>query len=54
MVCRMLGFGSTIGHVYNGSMDFRGDGPVWIRLTDEEVCNGNEATLEQCKVFHTI
>jgi len=25
-------------------------GPVWIRLTQDEVCSGFESSIEQCKV----
>jgi hypothetical protein len=49
----MLGLGSTVvGRVYNGSTDFRGTGPIWIRLTADEVCKGTESSLELCKAKH--
>ena len=54
VVCRMLGFsgiGSTVGSLYNGTADLRGDsGPVWIRLAKDEGCAGNEDSIVQCKV----
>ena len=49
VVCRMLGFPTENAKVYNGSIDYRGDGPVWIRLTEDKVCNGDEQGLEECK-----
>lgn len=50
VVCRMLGFGSALGQVYNGTTYIGAErGPVWIRLTQDDVCDGTEVSLEQCK-----
>ena len=49
VICRMLGYGNAIAHVYDGVADLRGDGPVWIRLSEGEGCSGQEASIEQCK-----
>ena len=51
VICKMLGFGNVKGQIYNGTNDFRGSGPVWIRLTHDDVCTGNEATIQECKVM---
>ena len=29
--------------------NFRGDGPVWIRLTEDKICSGTEQSLSECK-----
>ena len=50
VICRMLGFPAENARIYNGSTDYRGDGPVWIRLTAEKVCSGNELSIAECKV----
>ena len=51
VVCRMLGYGNNVeATVYNGTEDFSGEGPVWIRFQDETACRGDEATIEECKV----
>lgn len=54
VVCKMLGFdvdGGDVASVYNGTMDFRASGgPVWIRFTAEESCDGIETTITECKV----
>ena len=50
VVCRMLGYDDTDAKVYNGSQDYRGSGPVWIRLSQDDVCSGFETSIEQCKV----
>ena len=32
VICRMLGFSSNVGRIYNGSIsDYQGNGPIWIR-----------------------
>ena len=53
VVCRMLGFSvddPKASAVYNGSRDFRGSGPVWVRLSREHTCDGDEINLAECKV----
>ncbi len=50
VVCRMLGYGSatSVARVYNGTTDYRGSGPVWIRFTAGDRCSGSEDSLEDC------
>lgn len=51
VVCRMLGYGNNVAAtVYNGTEDFSGDGPIWIRFDDQRACRGDEASIEDCKV----
>ena len=52
VVCRMLGFPSNNAKRYEGTTDYQGDGPVWIRLTDDKTCLGNETNINQCKEQH--
>ena len=53
MFCpRMLGLDDSNAKVYNGTQDYRGSGPVWIRLTQDDVCSGFESSIEECKVRH--
>ena len=52
VVCRMMGFPTANAMVYNGNTDYEGDGPVWIRLTDDKTCSGNESSLTECKEKH--
>lgn len=49
VVCRMLGFPTSNARVYNGSKDYRGTGPVWVRLTRDHICTGEEVHLSECK-----
>jgi hypothetical protein len=50
VVCRMLGFPTQNAQLYNGTKDYSaGQGPVWIRLTEDKVCAGNELNLAECK-----
>ena len=52
VVCRMLGFPSENARVYNGTTYYQGDGPVWIRLTEDKSCIGNETNISDCKEKH--
>ena len=54
VVCRMLGLDESEARVYNGSKDYRGSGPVWIRLNQDDVCSGFEASIESCKVSEDL
>ena len=51
VVCSWLGFPNENAAVYNGTSDWdhTGDGPVWIRLTQDKVCSGSEQSLAECK-----
>jgi len=49
VVCRMLGFPTENARVYNHTTDYQGDGPVWIRLTENSTCIGNESSISECK-----
>ena len=32
VICRMLGFSSNVGRIYNGSISaYQGNGPIWVR-----------------------
>ena len=32
VICRMLGFSSNVGKIYNGSISaYQGNGPIWVR-----------------------
>ena len=49
VVCTMLGFPAESASLYNGSRDYRGDGPIWIRFDRNEGCSGHEISLTECK-----
>ena len=52
VICRMLGFPYENAKVYNGTNDYSGDGPVWIRLQEDQTCSGNEMSITECKEQH--
>jgi hypothetical protein len=51
VICKMLGYDSVsnVARVYNGTTDYRGSGPVWIRFLAGESCDGTEDSIEDCK-----
>ena len=49
VICRMLGLPTQSAQVYNGTTDYSGDGPVWIRLNDDQGCSGHELDIQECK-----
>ena len=49
VICRMLGLPTQSAQVYNGTTDYSGDGPVWIRLKDDQGCSGHELDIQECK-----
>jgi len=49
VVCRMLRFPSRNAKVYDKGTDYDNKGPIWIKLTRDDDCKGNESHLNQCK-----
>ena len=49
VVCRMLRFPSSNAKVYDKVTDYDDRGPIWIKLTRDDDCEGNESHLNQCK-----
>ena len=46
VVCKMLGFESSIAIIHKEAAFNAGSGPIWINSI---VCNGNEGNLRECK-----
>ena len=52
VVCRMLKFPSNNAKVYNKGTEYDDKGPIWIKLSRDDDCTGNETHLDQCKQKH--
>ena len=49
VVCRMLRFPSNNAKIYKKATDYNDEGPVWIHLSKDDNCDGDESNLNQCK-----
>jgi len=49
VVCRMLRFPSNNAKIYKKVTDYADKGPVWIHLSKDDNCDGDESNLNQCK-----
>jgi hypothetical protein len=49
VVCRMLRFPSNNATIYKTVTDYADEGPVWIHLSSDDNCDGDESNLNQCK-----
>ena len=49
VVCRMLEFPSNNAKVYKSVTEYDNKGPIWIHLSMDDNCDGDESNLNQCK-----
>ena len=49
VVCRMLRLPSNNAKIYKKVTDYADEGPVWIHLSKDDNCDGDESNLNQCK-----
>ena len=49
VVCRMLRLPSNNAKIYKKVTDYADEGPVWIHLSSDDNCDGDESNLNQCK-----
>ena len=48
VLCKMAGFPSDNAKIYNLTTNFKGSGPIWISLSQEDTCTGDESDITQC------